>query len=600
MPGSSENSSLKTPVVVLVGLGVTLGALLSMATAPSTSNQLYTVTTSAVRTNPIVGSIPQGQRINAASNAYYAVPAPAQRATAERSGDVFPTQSSNALSVEMWCAAISGFVVTAGLALWRLRSRTSPLGSSAPGDQYLAMVSTTGSINPDIKKEEAKVVDMLAAEDIKGKAVMCRCWRSGTFPNCDGSHVAHNKETGDNVGPLIISAPKKPKEEDVAMASTTGDKAGKTMNEIYPLQNDLMLRAARGEKVERTPIWLFRQAGRHLPEYEAYKKETGKNFLQLLDDPKDVAECTMQPIRRYNLDAAILFSDILVVAEALGIEVEMPGGKGILVPKPLTGPEDFYERIPQDGVDVQVKLAHVITAVTTIKEELKGKVPLIGFSAAPWTLMYYMVGGSSKKNQEIGEKWLAEYPEASQKLLDVLTGVVIEYMSAQVVAGADMIQVFEAMGMFISEDNLYKWAMPSLKRICTELRERHPGVPLLVFTRGATYSSVALQQAGFDIITMDTQTDREATRAALKADFEANGSPTGKMAGVQGNFDVALLREPSSEEAVREAAAQMLKELGPQGLIANLGEGLMGKEQPALVATLVDSIHELSEEMIQA
>jgi uroporphyrinogen decarboxylase len=365
----------------------------------------------------------------------------------------------------------------------------------------------------------------------------------------------------------------------------------------YPIQNDLMIRAARGEKVERTPVWIFRQAGRHLPEYTEYKKTTGKNFLQLLDDPKDVTECTMQPIRRYNLDAAILFSDILVILQALGMDVLMPGGVGILVPSPLLNPSEVASRVPVN-VNVEDKLSHVIAAVRLIKEELKGSVPLIGFSAAPWTLMYYMVGGSSKKNKEIGSMWLKDHPLESKALLDILTTIVIEYTSAQIKAGADMMQIFEAMGEFINEEDFYKWALPCMTRISSELRIRHPNTPLLVFPKGATYALSALQQAGYDVVTLDTQCERLGTRAILeKAAFVS--SPLGRVSTVQGNFDVALLKTGASTvEEIRLATKEMLLELGTQKLIANLGEGLTGTEDPLLVGAFIDSVHDLSEKMI--
>jgi len=352
----------------------------------------------------------------------------------------------------------------------------------------------------------------------------------------------------------------------------------------------------------KVPTWLFRQAGRHLPEYTQYKKDTGKNFLQLLDDPKDVAECTMQPLRRYPVDAAILFSDILVIAEALGIEVQMPGGVGILVPNPLEGPEDI-KRLPSvaeagTAAFVEDKLSHVLGAVKLIvetmeKEGMSGRT-LIGFSAAPWTLLFYMVGGSSKKRTDQGEFWLKNHEAESKELFKLLTAVVIEYLSGQVRAGAQALQVFEAMGEFISEESFYKWAMPAMKEIATELKRRHPEVPLMVFPRGACYSLAALQSAGYDVVTADTQTDLGAAAKALQEEAAKTGT---RVATLQGNFDPKWLRVKSggTVEKVREEVKAMYARMGEHspGLIANLGEGLNGTESTELVAAFVEAVHEL-------
>jgi len=352
------------------------------------------------------------------------------------------------------------------------------------------------------------------------------------------------------------------------------------------LQNDLMVRAARGEATARTPVWLFRQAGRHLPEYDEYKATTGKNFLQLLQDPEDVAEVTLQPVRRYDLDAAILFSDILVVAEALGIDVEMPGGKGILVPEPLRSEEDL-ERVtlPSDpdaaAALVEARLSHVIASVRLIVEKLDGRIPLIGFSAAPWTLFYYMVGGSSKKGQEEGERWLREYPEASARILDSLQLVVIEYMSAQADNGASILQLFEAMGEFIGPENFESAALPRMEGIAKALKARHPDVPLMVFPRGAAYSLPKLGEIGFDVLTLDNTADWKTVRDELPD------------VCLQGAFSPArLIRDNgATPESVAAEATEMLDVLGGQKLIANLCEGLGGKEDPELVNAFVEAVH---------
>uniref|UniRef100_A0A7S0QZV9 Uroporphyrinogen decarboxylase n=1 Tax=Pyramimonas obovata TaxID=1411642 RepID=A0A7S0QZV9_9CHLO len=370
----------------------------------------------------------------------------------------------------------------------------------------------------------------------------------------------------------------------------------RTPTNVTP-ENDLMIRVAKGEATEATPVWLFRQAGRHLPEYNQFKKDSGKNFLQILDDPMAVAEVTMQPLRRYNLDAAILFSDILVVPQAFGIDVEMPGGKGILIPNPLTTPADL-KRLP-DSVDVEKSLGHVFEGVERINEAIVKEghgVPLIGFSAAPWTLLYYMVGGSSKDNGDAGIRWCRDYPEDAQMLLDHLTSVVIDYLDKQVQCGAHMIQVFEAMGEFIDEPTFHNFAMPAMKKIAEEMRRRHPTIPLLTFPRDAMYGISACAEC-YDVVTIDTVASRTEMRAMIAKEAAARGA---KPARLQGNFDPALLQlETGGTNAqIEDAVRLMLSEFGPQGLIANLGAGLMGKEDPARVTHMIDSVHSISKEMI--
>ena len=409
------------------------------------------------------------------------------------------------------------------------------------------------------------------------------------------SHVAATSTMNDDVN------------DDEDDDSTTTNDSG------YPT-NDLMIRAALGQSpVERTPVWLFRQAGRHLPEYREYKTKVQRSFLDMLSYPEDVAECTLQPVRRYNVDAAILFSDILVIAEAMNVEVTMPGGVGIQIPCPLVGPADMKERLPklllnaaavdeENGITttsttrefVKYKLGHVMESIRLIRSKMTTEnisIPLIGFSAAPWTLLFYMVGGSSKKNQHVGMDWLHTHPTSSQDLLDMLTDIVIEYMSLQIENGAHMLQLFEAMGMMINPAEFEQYALPCLRTIASELKRRHPNVPLMIFARGACYMNEQLSTMGYDVVTIDGSVNR-ATARSIVAD----------RAGLQGNYEPGELIATNGKtvETVRQTARELLISLGPQRLIANLGEGLGGNESPELVAAFVDAIHEESERLISA
>lgn len=302
-------------------------------------------------------------------------------------------------------------------------------------------------------------------------------------------------------------------------------------------------------------------------------------------------------MRRYDVDAAILFSDILVIAEALGVEVTMPGGVGIQIPRPLSRPEEVASRIPSieqiTEQFVEESLGHVLEAVRRIRVKMaeEGKdIPLIGFSAAPWTLLFYMVGGSSKKNHDVGMKWLKEHTSESTILLKILTKLIVEYMSAQIENGAHMLQVFEAMGMMIGEDDFNTFALPCLHEIASELMYRFPGVPLMVFARGASFANKALSTLGYDVVTIDGSVDRNLAR------FEIDRHVT-----LQGNYDPRELIEDGTktEETVRQTVKDMLQSLGPQKLIANLGEGLGGKESPRLVKAFVRAVHEESTKMVQ-
>ena len=349
------------------------------------------------------------------------------------------------------------------------------------------------------------------------------------------------------------------------------------MPDFPPLQNDLLLRAARGEPTERTPVWMMRQAGRYLPEYRALRQE--HPFFEVVGTPALAAEVTLQPIERFPLDAAIIFSDILVVPQAMGLEVQMVPGKGPHFPDPLDGP-DALDRLV--APDIEDALGHVFGALTLTRQRLAGRVPLIGFCGAPWTLMAYMIEGGGSKTFKTARAWLQQHPDESHALLQHITDVLVPYLNGQIEAGAQFVQVFDSWAGLLGPRTFRTFAQPYLAQIAERVAEAHPEVPKVVFAKGAHYATEALAETPYEVISLDWTMDPAATREAAAG-----------RAALQGNLDPCALY--AAPEAIRRQVQDMLAAFGPHGHIANLGHGMHPDHDPEHARAFIDAVHELSE-----
>lgn len=348
------------------------------------------------------------------------------------------------------------------------------------------------------------------------------------------------------------------------------------MPEFPPLKNDVLLRAARGEAVPYTPVWMMRQAGRYLPEYRAARE--GQTFFETCRDPDLVAELTVQPLRRFPIDAAIVFSDILVVPQAMGLEVQMLKGKGPFFPEPLAGPRDL-ERLVRP--DVEDSLGYVFEAIRRTRTVLDGAVPLFGFAGAPWTLMAYMIEGGGSKSFDAARAWLYAEPAAAERLLEAITDVTEAYLLGQIRAGVQIVQVFDSWAGLLGPDAYRRFAMPSLRRLAATLAREAPEVPRAVFARGAHFALEELATAGYDVVSLDWTIDPAAAR-----------SRTGPDVTLQGNLDPAVLY--AAPDTIRERVARMLAGFGRGRHIANLGHGMLPDHDPEHAAVFVEAVHSLS------
>jgi len=357
-----------------------------------------------------------------------------------------------------------------------------------------------------------------------------------------------------------------------------------------PLQNDILLRAALGHVVERPPVWIMRQAGRYLPEYHEVKGS--RDFFECCRDPEVASTLTLQPIDRFKglLDAAIIFSDILVIPQAMGMLVEMLEKKGPYFPHPLKTPADEqYRRVLNYEVNVASELDYVYKAITLTRKKLAGRVPLIGFCGAPWTLLCYMVEGGGTKIFSQTKTWIYQYPDETKRLLSKIADVCVDHLAFQVKAGAQLVMVFDSWAGELSPVSFKQFSEPYLAYIAQKLPDKLqqlglPRVPMIVFPKGAWYALNTVCDLGFDVVGVDWLHDpAEAVRIRGR-----------RNTVFQGNADPGVLY--GSKASITEAVQGMVTGfwVGHRGWIANLGHGITPGVNPNNLKFFLEEIHRLT------
>ena len=334
-------------------------------------------------------------------------------------------------------------------------------------------------------------------------------------------------------------------------------------------QNDLILRAAKGESVERVPVWLMRQAGRVLPEYKAVRAKA-KNFIEFVKTPEMAAEVTIQPVDILGVDAAIIFSDILVIPEAMGLPYQMIEAKGPFFEKTIKTQADIDALHIADAND----LNYVIKAIELSKKGLNNRVPLIGFAGAPWTIMAYMVEGSGSKTFSQAKKLIYQEPALAHQLLDKITQSTINYLKAQIIAGADMIQLFDSWAGVLGNDQYNLFSLQYISKICDAIS---PLAPVTVFAKDAHFALANMAKLNCNTIGLDWTINPQDARIIV-----------GSNKTLQGNADPCLLY--ADEKTIELEAKKMVNAFGKQRYIANLGHGLYPDLDKNKVKFFIDCI----------
>lgn len=337
------------------------------------------------------------------------------------------------------------------------------------------------------------------------------------------------------------------------------------------IKNDLFLRALKGETVERPPVWMMRQAGRYLPEFMELKHKY--DFFTRCQTPELASEITVQPIRRYGMDAAILFSDILVIPQAMDIEVEMKPNFGPYLPNPIRSKEDLERVIVPN---IQDTLGYVMEAITMTKEKLNDEIPLIGFAGSPWTILCYCVEGQGSKSFDKARGLCFSQPEVAHQLLQKITDTTIAYLKAKVEAGVNAVQVFDSWGGMLSPTDYQEFSWPYIQQIVDALKDL---APVIVFGKGCWFALKEMAQSGASAVGVDW------TCSAQNARYLTGGNIT-----LQGNFDPARLLSPPAE--IKKRVTQMIREFGKDKYIVNLGHGILPNIPLENAKAFIDAVKE--------
>tara|TARA_B100000780_G_scaffold132188_1_gene92698 strand:- start:225 stop:1283 length:1059 start_codon:yes stop_codon:yes gene_type:complete len=346
------------------------------------------------------------------------------------------------------------------------------------------------------------------------------------------------------------------------------------------LKNDRFLRALARQPVDKTPVWMMRQAGRYLPEYRQVRAQAG-DFMSLCKNTELACEVTLQPLERFELDAAILFSDILTIPDAMGLGLYFAEGEGPKFRKPVRTEADIDQL---QVINTASDLGYVTDAVSMIRRELNGRVPLIGFSGSPWTLATYMIEGQSSRDFVRAKTMLYTQPEVLHQLLEKLSLSVIDYLNAQILAGAQVVQIFDTWGGALSHDAYLEFSLDYMKKIVAGLIKHADGrdVPVILFTKGGGHWLEAMADSGCDCLGLDWTVDIGAAKDRV-----------GSKVALQGNMDPAVLR--SDRSGIESEVKTILKSFGEgQGHVFNLGHGITPDINPDNVKIFIDAVHQFS------